>query len=45
VSAAVCIGAPLTKIRYVRGWSKTNDVVTGKHIDPTVSEKAWLLFG
>jgi hypothetical protein len=29
-SAAACIGAPLSKIRYIVGWSKTNDVVTGK---------------
>jgi hypothetical protein len=29
------------------GWSKTNDVVTGKYIDPTMSETpaAWLFFG
>ena len=46
-SAAACIGAPLTKIRYMGGWSKTSDVVTGKYIDPTMSETpaAWLFFG
>jgi hypothetical protein len=29
------------------GWSKTNDVVTGEYIDPTMSETpaAWLFFG
>jgi hypothetical protein len=29
------------------GWSKTNDIVTGKYIDPTMSETsaAWLFFG
>jgi hypothetical protein len=31
-------GAPLTKIRYMSGWSKTNDVVTEKYIYPTMSE-------
>jgi hypothetical protein len=42
-----CIGVPLTKIRYMGGWSKTNDVVTGKYIDPTMSETpaASLFFG
>ena len=46
-SAAAYIGAPLTKIRYMGGWSKTNDVVTSKYIDPTMSETpaAWLFFG
>jgi hypothetical protein len=46
-SAAACIGAPLTKIHHMGGWSKTNDVVTGKYIDPTMSETlaAWLFFG
>jgi hypothetical protein len=45
--AAACIGAPLTKIRYMGGWSKAIDVVTGKYIDPTMSETpaAWLFFG
>jgi hypothetical protein len=47
VSATACIGTPLTKIRYMCGWSKTNDVVTCKYIDPTMSETpaAWLFFG
>jgi hypothetical protein len=36
-SATACIGAPLTKIRYTGGWSKTSDVVIGKYIDPTMS--------
>jgi hypothetical protein len=46
-SAAACIGAPLTKIRYIGGWSRTSEVVTGKYIDPTMSEPpaAWLFFG
>jgi hypothetical protein len=46
-SAAACLGAPLTKIRYMGGWSKTNDAVTGKYIDPTISETpaALLFFG
>jgi hypothetical protein len=47
VSAAACIGAPLIKIRYMGGWSKTSDGVTGKYIDPTMSETpaACLFFG
>jgi hypothetical protein len=45
-SAAACIGAPLTTIRYMGGWSKT-DAVTGKYIDPTMSETpaTWAFFG
>jgi hypothetical protein len=46
-SAAACIGAPLTKIRYMGSWSKTSDVVIGKFIDPTMTEihPALLFFG
>jgi hypothetical protein len=45
--AAASFGAPLTKVRYMGGWSKTSDVVTDKYIDPTMSETpvAWLLIG
>jgi hypothetical protein len=45
-SAAACIGAPLIKTRCVGGWSNTNDVATGKYIDPTTSGApvAWPFF-
>jgi hypothetical protein len=42
-SAAACIGAPLTKIFCMGGWSKTNDVVTGKYINPNMIETPTIL--
>ena len=36
-SAAACIGVPLTKIRFMGGWSKTIEVVNGKYIDLAMS--------
>jgi hypothetical protein len=46
-SAAACIGAPFTKIRYMGGWSKTSDVNTGNYIDHVINETpaASLFFG
>jgi hypothetical protein len=31
-------GASLTKIRFIGGWSKTTDVVTGKYLDPAARQ-------
>eukprot|EP00873_Tetraselmis_striata_P001146 jgi/Tetstr1/421410/TSEL_001177.t1 len=45
--AASCIGVPLPAIKHMGDWSKDNEVVTWKYIDPTMrpTPAAWRFFG